>query len=349
MPQPMRLALIAPPTTTVPPAALGGLDLVRALAQGLADRGHHVTLIGAALGDPAAARYAVVDTDPTGQPPADAELVDYLHAVGAGKALEALDVQAVGDHTAGYAPASDRWLPTVRTVYGPAPTQPAAPQPPGPGGLVAVSRHQRRGALGLAGLARSWLDVIAPGICFDQHPLSLAHDGPCLYLGRLLPGHHVEVAVAAAHHAGRPITLADTHPTEESRVHAEVRLRSLLGRGDRLLDRPSPAERHKLLGTACCLVAPLPHQTTFSLEVVEALAAGTPVAGLTETVAAEQVLHATSGWLARTPADLPQAIAQAARLDPQRVRAQAARRFDASVMVGNYEALFAALLDRPLC
>ncbi len=342
MPQPMRLALIAPPTT-VPPSSLGGLDMVRTLADGLAERGHHVTLIGGALGALRPARYVVVDTDP-GDPGADGELVDDLHAVGAGKALEALDVQAVSDHTAGYAPASDRRLPTVRTVYRPASAVPAVAAPPAPGGLVAVSRHQRRHALGLGGLGRCWLDVIAPGIPFAQHPLSMAHDGPCLYLGPLLPGHQVEVAVAAAHQTGRPITVADTHPTDETRVWAEVRLRPLLGHDDQLLEQPSPQQRGELLQTACCLVAPLPYQTAFSLEVVQALAAGTPVAGLIETVAAEQVLHATSGWLARTPADLPRAIGQAAGLEPRRARAQAARRFDAEVMVANYEAVLSLLV-----
>ncbi len=61
-PAPMRLALIAPPTATVPPSALGGLDVVRWLAEGLADRGHEVTLIGAGLQGLTADRYAVVDT-----------------------------------------------------------------------------------------------------------------------------------------------------------------------------------------------------------------------------------------------------------------------------------------------
>ncbi len=343
MPQPMRLALIAPPTTTVPPAALGGLDTVRTLADGLAERGHHVTLIGGALGQPVTPRYAVVDTDP-GDPGADRELIDHLHAIAAGKALEVLDVQAVGDHTAGYHPTSEQPPPTARTVYGHDVGGAAAPEPPAPGGLVAISRHQRRHTLGLGGLGRCWLDVIAPGIRFDQHPLSRAHDSPCLYLGPLLPGRHVEVAVAAAHQAGRPIVLADPHPTDESRVYTEVRLRSLLGHHDQLLEQPRPAERQTLLASACCLVAPLAYPTAFSLEILEALAAGTPVAGFTETVAAEQVLHATSGWLARTPADLPQAISQAVGLDPRRVRAQAARRFDAQVMVANYEALFSLLV-----
>jgi hypothetical protein len=62
----LRVALVAPPTATVPPASLGGSDQVRCLGQGLAELGHQVTLIGADLGGPAAGGYAVIDTDPTG-------------------------------------------------------------------------------------------------------------------------------------------------------------------------------------------------------------------------------------------------------------------------------------------
>ncbi len=62
----LRLALIAPPTTSVPPASLGGLDQVRWLAEGLAERGHHITLIGAGLGGLITGPYVAIDTDPTG-------------------------------------------------------------------------------------------------------------------------------------------------------------------------------------------------------------------------------------------------------------------------------------------
>src|SRR6266542_3667921 len=114
----MRLAFIAPPTQTVPPAALGGLDQVRWLAEGLAEGGHHVTLIGAGLGGLTAGRCAVVDTDPTAGQPVQPEVTNYFHAVEAGKVLDRLDVQAISDHSrGGYLPASALTLPTAQTVY----------------------------------------------------------------------------------------------------------------------------------------------------------------------------------------------------------------------------------------
>src|SRR6266511_4836212 len=64
--QPLRVALLAPPTATVPPSGLGGLDQVRWLAEGV---------------------YALIDTDPRGGQRASAEIVERLHAERAGKAL----------------------------------------------------------------------------------------------------------------------------------------------------------------------------------------------------------------------------------------------------------------------
>ncbi len=263
-PAPMRLALIAPPTATVPPSALGGLDVVRWLAEGLADRGHEVTLIGAGLQGLTADRYAVVDTDPAAGPRAPAALADHRHAEAAGKVVDQLGVHAVGDHTrTGYLPAADRVL-TARTVYGPAAGTAGLVPQPGHVGLVAVSDQQRR--------------------------------------------------------------------------HAFV------GGGDRLLGEVSPPERWELLATACCLLAPTWREATFSLAAVEAMACGTPVVGLVETVLAEQVRDGTSGLLARSMADLPHAVERAAALEPAKVRAEAARRFDAAVMVVGYEALFQRLV-----
>jgi hypothetical protein len=42
--RPLRPALVGSPTAMVPRSALGRLDLVQWLAEGLASRGHHVTL-----------------------------------------------------------------------------------------------------------------------------------------------------------------------------------------------------------------------------------------------------------------------------------------------------------------
>lgn len=343
------LALIAPPTSTVPPSSLGGLNMVRWLAEGLADRGHQVALIGADLGGLVSQSYTVVDTDPTGGHPATPELVDRLHAEQAGHALEQLHgVQAVGDHTrTGYLPAAGHPLATAQTMYEPLASPLVGPWPALParpplahlvGGYVAVSNHQQANALGLP-----WLDVVHPGVPIAEHPLSLDHDGPCVYLGPLQVGHGARAALEAAHAAGRPLVLAGTEPGEQARAYAEVELRPYLDGEDQLLEQVSLSERWDLLAGAHCLLGLVRYDTPNSLEILEAIAYGTPVVTMAGTVGAELVTHGTSGLVLMDRALLPEAIGKAGRLDPKEIREQASR-FDIAVMVERYEALFRRLL-----
>src|SRR6266511_3737493 len=64
--QTLRVVAVDPPTATAPPASLGGLHQVQRLVEGLAERGHQVTLIGRGLGELTGGGYSVIDTDPTG-------------------------------------------------------------------------------------------------------------------------------------------------------------------------------------------------------------------------------------------------------------------------------------------
>jgi len=209
---PLRVALVAPPTQTVPPSALGGLDQVRWLADGLAARGHQVTLVGAGLHGFVAERYQVLDTDQHLATRPDPELADAWHAKAAGEIVELLDIDTVSDHTlTGYQPA--RGAPAAdRVDVLPAGT-PAAARRAAAGRAARPARPGRGVAAPAA--ARHLAAVVGrapPAIPLAEHPWSARHDGPCVYLGPLQPGRvdRAGLALDAAHTAGRPITLAGT-------------------------------------------------------------------------------------------------------------------------------------------
>jgi hypothetical protein len=350
----LRVALVAPPAAAVPPSGLGGLDQVRWLAEGLAARGHQITLIGADLGWLPGGGYHVVDTDPAGGHRESAEEAQRWHAEQAGKALEYLagsEVEVVSDHTrTGWLPAGGTGLdlPSVQTRYQPPDHdddwRPLAHRP-GHLGFVAVSvyqchhwrRHPTSGGPG-------WVGVIHPAIPVGEHLLGMGHTGPCVYLGPLTEEHGAGVALEAAQRAGWPITLAGTQPSPMASVYAEVALRPRLDDRDELLEAVSPLERWELLAKASCLVAPLSTQVAFSLEVVEAMAYGTPVVTLVDTVGAELVSHGLSGLVVDDQAALGEAILRAVRLNPRRTRDWAASRYDLVGMVSAYEWLLTKLL-----
>jgi len=341
--QPLRVALLAPPTTTISPSSLE-LDQVRWLAEGLAERGHQVTLVGAGLdGLTATDAYAVIDTDPTGGQGASAEIIEGLHAEQAGKALERLgEVEVVGDHTStGWQPAGGASLHTrtLQTSYRPLVGRlEPAPKRAGHLGWVAVSGHQQHTAPTMP-----WVGKIHPAIPIGEHKLCFTHTGPCVYLGPLTKRHGAALALTAAHTAGRPIVLAGTQPGATATAHSEVELRPRLGAGDALLEQAGRLERWDLLANSSCLVAPLHPAVPYSLEIIEPMAYGTPVVTTVGTVGAELVSHGVSGLVVDDPALLAKAISKAAGLDPQRVRAHAASHFDLPQMVAAYQRLFTRL------
>jgi len=338
-PEPVRVGLLAPPTASFDAAAAGGLLHLGRLAEGLAARGHSVTLIGAATAGLTANGYELVDTDPDGRWRGDPVVADRLHATEIPRILDRLRPQVVGDHThSGYLPTGQWPVPTAVTVYQRSPFEVFSWPLPDHVSLVAVSVHQRCHTLWWP-----WWDTIPPAIPLDQYPLSLEHDGPALFLGPLLPGHGAGVALGAAHHAGRPIILAGTHPSPEAAAHADELARRV-GSDDAVIAVVDAPQRGSLLARAGCLLAPLLLSEPYSLEILQALACGTPVIGLHDTVAAELVRPEASGLLVRRLSELPTAIRRVDRLDPKTVREHAAR-FDVAVMVRAYEQLFARLVE----
>ena len=288
--------------------------------------------------------YAVIDTDPADGQRTSGEILKRRHAERAGKVIEQLgSVDVVGDHTrTGWLPAGEMSLHarTVQTSYRPL----AGPwQPPAAAarhvGWVAVSAHQQRNLPGVG-----WLEVIHPAISVGCHRLIPRHDGPVVYLGPLSERHGAGLALAAAQQARRPIVLAGTQPSPEATTYAEVELRPQLASRDVLLERVGPVERWELLARACCLLAPLDPEVAYSLELVEAMAYGTPVVTMLATVGVELVCHGVSGLVLDGSVLLGEAIGKASRLDPVLVREHAARRFDLPRMVDAYERLFVRLV-----
>jgi glycosyltransferase involved in cell wall biosynthesis len=367
-PDPIRIVLLAPPVVSVDAAAPGGLLHLARLAAGLAGRGHQVTLIGAGTASVAGlgrGGFELIDTDPTqcsadgpDPEPGERRIVDRVHYRNLTMILDHLRPDVVGDHThTGYLPRGTRAVPTAVTIYHHRrPFELFGGQPerlPAHVHLVAISAYQRR-------LSRDWpwRAVIPPGIPLHEYPLSLEHGGPALFLGPRAPvdvdGTAVwldaGIALRAAHQARVPIVLAGTDHGPDAAVDLdELLAREPLGPDDRLLVRVDACQRRELLAGARCLVAPLLLDPPCSLEVLEALAVGTPVVGVQDTLGAELVRPHASGLLVGLAdvdrlVELPAAIRQAGQLNPKTVRQQAAR-FDLPVMVRAYEALFARLTE----
>ena len=343
--RPLRIAMIAPPWFTVPPRGYGGVENMCAdLVDGLVDRGHEVTLIGAGRPGTRAGRFVATYADPPsarlGEP-----LPEVLHSASVARILDGLDVDLIHDHTlAGPLQARGRRVPTVVTTHGPVAGEPGEyyRQLGDTVDLVAISDAQRHAAPDL-----SWLGTVHNAVDVESFPFRQVKEEMLLFLGRLHPDKGVHLAIDAARSVGLPIVVAGkcSEPLEKEyyRTHIAPRLGSdvtIFGTADAVAKRD-------LLSRAAALVFPILWEEPFGMVMIEAMACGTPVVALRRGAVPEVVVDGVTGILCDDPAELPAAITAARSLSPADCREHVQSRFDAGSMVVGYEALYRrALLGR---
>ncbi len=342
---PLRIAMVAPPWFTVPPQGYGGVENVCAdLVDGLVDRGHEVTLIGAGTSGTPGRFVATYDVPPSarlGEP-----LPEVLHAAAAARAIVELDPDVVHDHTlAGPLQARGRDAPTVVTMHGPVAGEPGEyyRQLGTSIDLVAISTAQRLAATDLP-----WVGTVHNALDVASFPFREDKDEVVLFLGRLHPDKAVHLAIDAARDAGLPIMVAGkcTEPVEREylRTHIEPRLDpevTLLGPVD-------AREKRTLLARAAALVFPIVWDEPFGMVMIEAMACGTPVVALRRGSVPEVVVDGVTGVVCDTPDQLPDAIHQARRLAPVACREHVRDKFDVATMVTRYEAVYRASIETRL-
>jgi glycosyltransferase involved in cell wall biosynthesis len=340
--RPLRIAMIAPPWFTVPPQGYGGVENMCAdLVDGLVERGHEVTLIGAGMPGTKAGRFEATYLEPPsgrlGEP-----LPEVLHTAALARILAPLDIDLVHDHTlAGPLLARGRTVPTVVTMHGPVTGEPGEyyRQLGDTVSLVAISAAQRRAATDLA-----WRGTVHNAVDVTSFPFRADKEDMVLFLGRLHPDKGAHLAIDAARGAGLPIVVAGkcTEPVELEYFRTFIEPR--LGPDVTIFGPADAAAKRDLLARAAALVFPILWDEPFGMVMIEAMACGTPVVALRRGAVPEVVVDGMTGILCDDPADLPAAITAARDLSSAACRAHVENCFDATTMVGGYEAVYREVL-----
>lgn len=340
--QRLRVAMIATPYFTVPPAGYGAVEAVVAdLVDALVDRGHDVTLIGAGQHGTRAQRffasYGVSPAERLGEP-----LPEVMHAAYAARVLKECDVDVVHDHTlAGPLLARGRLTPTVVTVHGPV---------NGELGdyyralgdtvrLVAISTAQRAGAPDLP-----WTATVYNAVRAETFPFRAVKENFALFLGRFNPDKAPHLAIEAARAAGLPITLAGKRSEPAERAYFAQEVEPRLGPDTTLLGVVDATAKRDLLTRAACLIFPVCWDEPFGLVPVEAMACGTPVVALRRGAVPEIVVPGRTGVIVDHPSELAGAITEARALDPAVCREHVEANFTVQSMAAGYEAAYRKVL-----
>jgi len=340
----LRIAIIAPPWFELPPTAYGGTEAVVAdLVNQLADRGHHVILIGAGQHRTKAAEfYPIYDQPPSHR--LGAALPEVFHGAGAAKVLRTMQVDLVHDHSlAGPLLAAGRSVPTVVTMHGPVTGELGEyyTQLAGDIDVVAISAAQRglNPDLNWAGTVHNAIDVAT-------FPFRDRKDDYLLWLGRFCDDKGAHLAIDLARSAGRRIVLAGklNEPEEKEYFAREVAPR--LGPDVEYVGEADATRKRELFAGARALLFPIQWDEPFGMVMIEAMACGTPVVATRRGSVPEVVADGVSGVIADRIDDLPAALAAAERLDPAACRRHVEANFDLPVMAEGYERIYRSLIER---
>ena len=341
----MRVAEIAPPWTEVPPSSYGGIELVVAqIADGLAARGHQVTLFASG-----GSRTLGKLVSPLPEPPPLEDIGDVwddaYHSLRSYLAADGSDV--VHDHStavgSAVAAVAGRDVAVVHTVHGELHDRARrhyrliheAVH------LVAISEAQRRQAPDLR-----WAGVVHNSIDLDAHPEGTAKEDFVLFVGRTSPDKGPEVAIEVARRAGVRLLMVVKRAAPEEREHWDRHLAPLLDGDVEVLEDVPQEEKIELFGRARATLFPIRWEEPFGLVMIESMACGTPVLAFPRGAAPEVVCQGVTGFLCEDADDMVRSLGRVDELAPDRCRAWVKERFSTDSMVAGYERLFRSIVSK---
>jgi glycosyltransferase involved in cell wall biosynthesis len=334
----VRIALIAPPWYTIPPSGYGGIEWVVALlADGLADRGHDVTLFAAPGSNTRARLISPLDEEPPGEAIGD-PWYEASHIVSVYEHGDEFDI--LHDHSGpvgvGVGALSDCL--TIHTLHGPFTKhtlmlyERVARQL----WFVAISESQRS----MAPPDMRWAGVVYNGILMGRYPFRKDKDDFLFFLGRADEEKAPHLAIEAARRAGRRLVMCATTKNERERSYWAAHVEPILGDDVEVHGEISPEQKADLLGRAAALLFPVQWPEPFGLVMTEAMACGTPVVAWRNGSVPEVVADGRTGFIVDSVDEMVAAIGRVGELDPRAMRASVERSFSAEAMVVGYEAAY---------
>jgi glycosyltransferase involved in cell wall biosynthesis len=336
----MRIAVIAPPWTPVPPKLYGGIELVvDRLATGFARAGHDVLLF--TTGDSTSAVHRQWVLKEAEHERIGMVVPELRHIMAAYEAVKDYDI--IHDHTVMGPVYAQRFPDTkvVTTVHGPfndelidiygriADTVP----------LIAISHAQSKPAPQIP-IAR----VIHHGLDVEEFPVGGGQGGYFLFLGRMSPDKGAHRATEIAFKAGVPLIMAAKMREPWEHRYFDRNVRPYLNDDIRYVGEVPHEEKLELLANARGLLFPIRWNEPFGMVMIEAMACGTPVLAFPEGAAPEVVQDGTTGFLCADEAEMVDAIGRIDQIDRAACRASVEDYFSTDRMVREHIELFEKIL-----
>jgi glycosyltransferase involved in cell wall biosynthesis len=336
----VRIAEIAPPWLAIPPRGYGGIEwVVSLLADGLAERGHDVTLV--ATGDSRTrATLEAFFAEAPGTGFVNSIWHDAVHALFAFRGPDRFDVFHVHTPYSALAAGAALGRPLVHTLHGSFTEEMRALYTlvGDRARYVAISEAQRSHMPELP-----YAGVVYNGVDLERYPFRETKEDFVLFLGRAAPEKGARRAVLAARAAGTPLVLAVKTADQAEEEHWERDVRTLLEPGDVVLGEITFEEKVDLLSRARAVLFPIDWDEPFGLVMTEAMACGTPVIATPRGSVPEVVAAGRTGFVVPVedyPDRAAEALGRIDDIDAAACREWVAERFSKEAMVEGYERVF---------
>jgi len=343
----LRIGMVPPLWTPIPPRTYGGIELlVHLLTEHLVRQGHDVTLFGTADST----------TTATLEPVCERNMLDYMASTEAcvyeafANAAVARVLARAADFDVLHFHIGMHWLPFATLANTPSlftiHTFPSYddrwlvrnfPNVP----LSAISHYQ---AADLAGDTPRAIPVVYNGCDFDSFEPRFEPGQYLAFLGRMSHDKNPLDAIRIARIAGMPIVLAGQAQQAREQAYFEKEIQPLVdGKNVLYIGPVNHEQKNQLLRNAAALIFPVQWPEPFGLVMIEAMACGTPVLAHGLGSVPEVVDPGITGHHAPAIDQMSALLPAALALDRRRVRAQAESRFSLPRMLDGYLTIYRSL------
>lgn len=344
----MRIAQVAPLFEAVPPKFYGGTErIVSYLTEELVERGHEVTLF--ASGDSSTrailvpGRDIALRLDPDPLVLATAAHLSMLDEVRKRRDQFDLIHVHIGDllHFPFFEDCPEKVLTTVHNRLDFRDLQHVMTRWPG-FGFSSISLRQRRPIP-----TANWLGNIYHGLPLGLYsspaPREPGREPYLAFLGRASKEKGPDRAIEIARRCGMKLKIAAKIGFEDQ-AYYDRDLRPLIdGKQIEFIGEVDDQGKAELLGGATALLLPIDWPEPFGLVVIEAMAFGVPVIVWNHGSMPEIVDDGITGFIVDSVGAAVARVAEAARLDRQRIRSVFERRFSAARMTDDYVELYRSM------
>lgn len=342
----MRIGMIAPPWSPLPPQRYGGIELVVSmLTEGLVGRGHEVTLF--ASGDSVTrAHLSYIFARAPFEQIADGSL-EVVHSLDAYTRAREFDL--IHDHDGLASGAMGALVhrlvgtPVVATLHGPADTatQEFLSSLRSDLEFIAISDYQRLGFpdLRFAGTIPNAIDV-------EHMPFSAEKDDYLLFVGRMVANKGAHTAIEVARRLNQRLIMCGKVNEGPEREYYAARVEPYLDERVHFRGEVDHDTKVELYRRARCTLFPIEWPEPFGLVMIESLACGTPVIAMRRGAVPEVMEHGRTGFIVETVDEMVEAARHIDEINPADCRKAVEERFGSEAFLSAHEEAYRGLIER---